>query len=63
MRRSTDFKAICKKCKNRHIGCQSFCPDYNEFKWLLEKEKKAIAAAKAERAFYYSLKERVYNGK
>ena len=45
------------------MGCQCFCADYNEFRALLEKEKKAIAAAKVERAFYYSLKERVYNGK
>lgn len=63
MKRSSDFKKICRNCKNRHMGCQCFCNDYNEFRQLLEKEKKAIAAAKAERAFYYSLKERVYNGK
>lgn len=63
MKKSGEFRDICKKCKNRHMGCQCFCADYNEFRLLLEKEKKAIAAAKAERAFYYSLKERVYNGK
>lgn len=63
MKRSSDFKEICRSCNNRHMGCQCFCNDYNEFRQLLEKEKKIIAAQKAERDFYYGLKRRLIDGK
>lgn len=63
MKYSSEFKEICMNCKNRAVGCQCFCPDYSEFRKLLEEEKKRIQMEKAERDFYFSLKRGFINGK